>query len=293
MKARVLRCVRPLIVWLAVCLPASGAHGAMVACGAKNKATGLLRDGATIRVRTECKAGEVVVDLALLDTTPPADCAQDAVPSGGRCVDKYEASAWSIPSSATEVLAKVKAGTVGLADLVSVGAVQVGSTAPPYFLTEIPYTFPEFGQPLAPIYAASIRGILPTTGFSGYQAFYACQLSGKRLLTPGEWLDAMADTPDPDTDDGVADCNTGSPGAPANAPSATGSRPSCLSSDGVFDGLGNVAEIVRDVDSPFGGAQMYIYGSWYWQGVYASFDDIGYAAPDNGGMWDTGFRCVK
>ncbi|MBM4247068.1 MAG: hypothetical protein FJ148_25285 [Deltaproteobacteria bacterium] len=281
-----------MTIGLALCAAATDAHGALMACGAKDRVTGLLRDGATIRVRTVCRATEVVVDLTQLTTTPPAECAADAVPSGGRCVDKYEASAWDIPPLATDVIAKVKAGTVTLADLTAAGAVQVGYTGAPFFHAAIPPTFPIDGNFAAPIYAVSIPGVLPTTSFAGYQAHFACRLSGKRLLTPGEWLDAMTDTPDPDTDDGASDCNTGSPGTPTNAPSETGSRSSCVSVDGAFDGLGNVLELTRDPDSPFGGAQAWTYGGLWWEGASASVETGSILGP-NVDHLGVGFRCAR
>ena len=67
-------------------------------------------------------------------------------------------------------------------------------------------------------------------------------LSGKRLLTNRERQGAAAGTPDPGTDNGTSDCNTGSVLDAVN----TGSRANCKSSWGVFDMVGNVNEWVAD-----------------------------------------------
>ena len=88
----------------------------------------------------------------------------------------------------------------------------------------------------------SIPGVQPSACITWFQANQACLLSGKRLLTNGEWQGAAAGTPDPGTDNGTTDCNIAAAGHPVN----TGSRSSCKSAWGVFDMVGNVDEWVAD-----------------------------------------------
>ncbi|MFN8543482.1 MAG: hypothetical protein U0807_04670 [Candidatus Binatia bacterium] len=162
-------------------------------------------------------------------TTPPqpAVCAPDSVRAGAPCVDKYEASVWDIPAGNTVLIQKVKDGTATLADLTGGGATQIGATdgPPTYACTpSYPATFPWDGNYSAPLYAASIAGVKPSACITAFQAEVACELSGKRLLTNGEWVAAATGTPDTDTDNGTTDCNTNAPGAGVNAPVNTGSR---------------------------------------------------------------------
>ena len=50
-------------------------------------------------------------------------CPADSVPVGTACVDKYEASVWSVPNPETSTLvARLKKGRVTLGDLVAGGA---------------------------------------------------------------------------------------------------------------------------------------------------------------------------
>lgn len=273
-----------LVLSCAALLWVPRADGALMACGARDKATGRLRDGATIRVRSACKSGEVLVDLARLTNEPVTNCGSDAVRSGDRCVDKYEASGWDIPPAATDVIEKVKNGTVTLSDLVGAGAVQVGVITPPFLLAPLP-DLP------APIYAVSIPGVLPTTNVSAFRAHDACRLSGKRLLLPSEWRDAMAGTPDPDSDDGTSDCNVGD-GTWSGGPSRTGSRSSCVSTAGVHDGIGNVDEITYDPDAPFGGYRVDMLGGNWTSGAWAGVDAVWYNEPFGDGD-QFGFRCVR
>src|SRR5262249_57996819 len=90
------------------------------------------------------------------------------------------------------------------------------------------------------VYAASIPGVFPAACTTWFQAAQACALSGKRLITNREWQDAAAGTPDLFPDDGATTCAT------AAGPLFTGSRGGCVSSWGVADMIGNVAEWVAD-----------------------------------------------
>lgn len=135
---------------------------------------------------------------------------------GPLCVDKYEASVWSGP-----------AGT---------------GTQFPQSIPRYPATFPENGNWTEPLYAASIKGVSPSTFVTWFQAQQACALSGKRLLTNAEWQMAAAGTPDPGLKgNGITECNTNTPGSVL-----TGSAAHCVSKWGVRDMVGNVNEWVAD-----------------------------------------------
>jgi formylglycine-generating enzyme required for sulfatase activity len=189
--------------------------------------------------------------VALLSTSasagkvPPPQrgkCPRDSVLVGQICVDKYEASIWSMPPvvpRGNPVLKKIQKGTVKLVHLQEDGWTQIS----PSFLCEPPFpsTFPFDGQWTEPLYAVSIPGVHPAACVTWFQAAQACRLSGKRLLTNAEWQAAAVGTPDTGTDDGITDCNISSTDV-AN----TGSRSSCKSTWGAFDMVGNVSEWVAD-----------------------------------------------
>jgi len=213
---------------------------------------------------------------------PPLSCPPDAVISGSLCVDKYEASLWQIPPASTTLIQQVKDGTATLADLTSGGAVQVGCTSAPYSHAAIPGTFPANGAYTAPIYAASIPGILPSACLSAYQAIAACQLSEKRIMTNPEWTDAALGTPSHVADNGTTDCNTYSVLKPIN----TGARSGCVSAAGALDMVGNVYEWT--VDS----------GAWFRGGFWGNGSDAGVLAAASYGNPllqndRVGFRCAR
>jgi len=162
-------------------------------------------------------------------TTTPTYCAGNdpqqspndvMVKVGPICVDKYEASVWSQPSGQ---------------------GVQYPQSNPRF-----PSTFPEDGNWIDPLYAASKPGVSPATFITWFQAQQACMLSGKRLLTNAEWQMAAAGTPDPGVNgSGLATCNTNTTGVLETGKSV-GSKVACVSKVGVFDMVGNVGEWVAD-----------------------------------------------
>ena len=217
------------------------------------------KSGVVVVREDACKKKETALDLAQFGALGPkgdkgdpgigplTTCPPDSVVVGPACVDKYEASVWLFQPSDTELVAKVKAGTVTLADLTAGGAVQLGCAGPPYNQTVPPVYFPDNGQwtpilgsnpPSPGVYAVSIPGVLPSECITWFQADQACGLAGKRLPTNAEWQRAVAGTPDPgDGDDHVTTCNTLS-----GALAVTGSRAACVSAWGAFDMVGNSDE---------------------------------------------------
>jgi len=178
----------------------------------------------------------------LLATPALAGCPADSVQVGPICMDKYEASVWSIPANKTSLLNKVRNGTATLANLTgTAGVMQLGLG-----LTD-DYPCDDDGNDCTDvIYAVSIPGVKPSGTITWFQAQQACENAGKRLPRNGEWQQAAAGTPDPGTDNDSTDCNTSFDGFPANDPVNTGSRVDCVSNRGVFDMVGNTAEWVED-----------------------------------------------
>ena len=92
------------------------------------------------------------------------------------------------------------------------------------------------------IYAVSLPSVTPSAYITWFQAQQACKTAAKRLPSNAEWQAAVAGTPDPGPDNGTTDCNTLS----SVVAESTGSRSSCVSSDGAFDMVGNLYEWVAD-----------------------------------------------
>lgn len=164
-------------------------------------------------------------------------CPPDSAKVGTTCVDKYEGSIWQIPPSNTALVKLVQVGKATLAELTAGGATELGCI--PGSQTPYPASFPVNGNWTAPVYAASVPGVLPSTCISWFQAEQACALSSKRLVTNQEWQRAASGTPDD-----AASCNISNSMAPL--PNTTGSAPACVSNWGTFDMVGNVWELVGD-----------------------------------------------
>jgi hypothetical protein len=87
--------------------------------------------------------------------------------------------------------------------------------------------------------ARSVIGVLPKTGINYFDAADACAKAGKRLLTNAEWQMAAKGTPVAVTSG--AGCNGSS------ALKNTDADPTCVSSYGVIDMVGNASEWVADI----------------------------------------------
>jgi hypothetical protein len=167
----------------------------------------------------------------------PTLCPRDAVRSGTICIDTYEASVWQISAGNTAVIAKIKNGTVTLAELNTAGF-QRGAASDDYGVG-----CPDTGNGCKDFYAVSISGVTPSAFLTKFQAGAAARNSGKRLPTSQEWQDAALGTPDTGgADNGTTNCNIDSIVAVA----ATGSRSGCVSDVGAFDMVGNLWEWVAD-----------------------------------------------
>jgi hypothetical protein len=164
-------------------------------------------------------------------------CAADSVKVGPLCVDRFEASVWSVsdPAKVHRLRTLAQSGKATLHKLNALGATQHGVTGDDYPCSKNANDCKDV------IFAFSIPGVKPSAFITWFQAQQAAANSGKRLLSNAEWQMAAAGTPDAGTDDGSTDCNI-SFGGPVN----TGSRDNCKSAWGAFDMVGNVSEWVAD-----------------------------------------------
>jgi formylglycine-generating enzyme required for sulfatase activity len=164
-------------------------------------------------------------------------------------MDKYEASVWRLPDPAganKSLVKKIQQGKATQADLTGAGATQLGTSSDDY----VPCN--DDGQNcsggsfffVTNIYAVSLPGVHPSRFITWFQAQQACKNSRKRLPSNAEWQAAVAGTGDPEEDDGTTSCNILNTFTVPTTP--TGSRSSCVSSDGAFDMVGNVDEWVAD-----------------------------------------------
>jgi len=127
-------------------------------------------------------------------------------PTGGFCIDKYEAS----PNSGCQ-----------------------NSDPGNQQDTRMNLNFKECA-------AASVAGKQPWRNISQSQAVMACAKAGKRLPTNKEWFQASLGTPDLDSGWAAGDCNV-KKNWPDN-PGPTGSAANCVSAVGAYDMVGNVWE---------------------------------------------------
>jgi formylglycine-generating enzyme required for sulfatase activity len=166
-------------------------------------------------------------------------CPKDSVEVGAVCMDKYEASIWTIPAtnpnggSNAGLIRKVQKGKATEQNLLDGGATQ--------------HPDPAVTAPCARngsdckgvIYAASLPNVIPSRSVTWFEALMACGNSLKQLPTNAQWQMAVMGTPVPDTDNGTTDCYVG---YSSFTPIPTGSRSSCVSSWGAYDMVGNVIE---------------------------------------------------
>src|SRR4051812_31947841 len=174
--------------------------------------------------------GVGVTSLFFATSIIAAACPPDSVQVGSVCVDKYEASVWSIDPANKGLIGKVRQGKAALSHLSEGGAVQRGANADDYDLAGCS----DNGNGCTNVYAVSIAGVTPAHSLTWFQAAAACANAGKRLLTNTEWQVAALGTTDPGTDNGSTDCNVSDEG-PLHDPVPTGSRSNCVSNRGVFD----------------------------------------------------------
>ena len=180
--------------------------------------------------------------LAWRDSAAHAQCADDAVPIGTACVDKYEESLWRLAPGSEKLAAKIRRGRISLAALTAAGATQIGAVPDSCLDVDFGPGFPPNGNWTEPHYAVSIPGVRPTSCVTWFQAATACRLSGKRLVTNAEWQAAALGTPDPgQADDLATTCATFT-----DQPVVAGSRASCVSIAGTHDMVGNVWELTAD-----------------------------------------------
>jgi Sulfatase-modifying factor enzyme 1 len=243
---------------------------------------------------------------------PLTKCAPDAVVSGTVCMDKYETSTWRIPSATGSnkgLAKKVMQGKATVAQLAAGGAIQLGTASDDYAPCA------DNGQNCAgDIYAVSLPGVTPSTYITWFQAQAACKNARKRLPANAEWQAAVAGTPDPGPDNGTSDCNTGS----VFVATPTGSRSGCVSSDGAFDMVGNVAEWVAEWEprssavgtwspgiSPTGDFQgwsgaattgepgVLLRGGSYLEGTLSGPLSVNGGNPPSSAFDGSGFRCAR
>lgn len=157
-----------------------------------------------------------------------AACPNDSVQSGNICIDKYESSVWKVNPTQVIAIQRIRNGNITLANLQTIGAIQLGLTETDLAENNCPAT----GKGCTNIYAISIPGVLPSRFMSYFQAIAAARNSWKRLPTNQEWQMSALGTPD---------------GAPCLVSSfnITGTI-GCVSDVGAYDMVGNLHEMVAE-----------------------------------------------
>ena len=227
-----------------------------------------------------------------------ARCPPGMVVSGAVCVDRYEAFVDRVNDGGATV--------ESLSPYRPIGSGGSGGSGP-------------VGAPVA---ARSVAGAVPHGYVSGVDADRACRGAGKRLCTSAEWLRACRGAANNVFPYGNARrpgvCNdsyaAGHPAAScfgstaswiyselgypginqqANTVDRTGENTSCVTSEGLFDMMGNVHEWVRDVPGTPPTANVDFRGGFY-ADTSRNGDGCLYATSAHSfSHWDysTGFRC--
>ena len=166
----------------------------------------------------------VVIDIQGYFYPITGNCPDDMVTSGSICVDQYEASVW---------------------DTAAGDGTQYGAGTDDYPCSN---DGSDCGDgALNPIYAVSRSGEEPSVEITWYQAAQACANVDKRLPTTAEWQMAASGTPSGLTPDPALGCNTNS-----GAVIETGTAGAlCQSTAGAYDMVGNVFELVAEMDTDF------------------------------------------
>jgi hypothetical protein len=115
---------------------------------------------------------------------------------------------------------------------------------------DYPAGWPAVDPPSVTLYACSIEGVIPSGHLSWYRAKRACEAQGKRLCTVPEWGEACTGgDAKPYPYGGMfveGKCNDAFGGAGEAV--TTGSLTECVSTIGVFDLSGNIAEWIATLD---------------------------------------------
>lgn len=147
----------------------------------------------------------------------PPTCPVNMVKAGPICVDKYEVSVWSLPTTDNTPMGK-----------------QYGSTSDDYPCSD---NGNDCSKENTKIFAASLPGVIPSSNITWFQAQQACFNVGKRLLTNAEWQGAAAGTPDNPTS-----CNIST----GSVEKTDAREKTCVSNWGVVNMVGNLEEYVGD-----------------------------------------------
>ena len=203
-------------------------------------------------------AEHVVVDVQGYFYPATGTCPDDMVAVGSVCVDKYEASLWDAATGGAQIS-------------------PLGSA--PYYPCAADGSDCGDGAANA-IYARSVETVTPAARPTWYQANQACANVGKRLPSTAEWQMAASGTDE-------TQC-------PNTSLAETGASPTCISTTGALDMVGNLWEWTAelggtDFDTDLMSAR--ILGSGYLSGggsTNSAFDP----APTATNL-EFGFRCVR
>ena len=149
------------------------------------------------------------------------------IPVGTWCVDKYEASIYSVADGT---------GAAYFSD---------GTTADFNYpdATRAPVDFSRDGSFTGAnqYYAVSKPGVIPARGLTWYQAMATCMASGKQLIPDSIWQAAAMGTPDPGASSGTGGRNGGSATNSANAKCNTNTHGGSndVDSDGLWSDADN------------------------------------------------------